>query len=215
MLLAIKLAWQTALSGPIFRNKFIFTFLIVVAIAVAFPYFFGFIEGRTGRIIHDLLLTQIPAIDVSIPVFVCIWSSALLLIFRGIQTPQLLLTFAISYILLTLCRFATILALPLEAPADLIALTDPISNYFYGEAGFITKDLFFSGHTSTLFMIFLALPKAKDRIFALVACVLLGILLLVQHVHYTMDILAAPFFTYFIWELGQRFSKTEIVLFDK
>jgi hypothetical protein len=30
-----------------------------------------------------------------------------------------------------------------------------------------------------------------------------------------MDVLAAPFFTYLIWEIGQKLSKTEIPLLDQ
>ena len=144
-------------------------------------------------------MAQIPSMDMSLPVFLCIWASALLLFWRLLYKPQVLLNFLIGYIFLTLLRFATILLFPLEPPANLIALADPIANYFYGEGGYITKDLFFSGHTSTLILIFLNLEKKTDRIFSFIACVLLAIFLLIQHVHYTIDVLAAPFFTYLIW----------------
>jgi len=59
--------------------------------------------------------------------------------------------------------------------------------------------LFFSGHTATVFLLFLCLKKKQDKWLALGGSVLTGFLLLVQHVHYTIDVLAAPVFTYFIY----------------
>ncbi|HEX3079850.1 MAG TPA: phosphatase PAP2-related protein, partial [Puia sp.] len=73
----------------------------------------------------------------------------------------------------------------------------------------ITHDLFFSGHTTTVFLIFLCLKKKRDRIYALIASILLGIFLLGQHVHYTIDVLAAPIFTYVAYRLALLFTKKE------
>jgi membrane-associated phospholipid phosphatase len=82
-------------------------------------------------------------------------------------------------------------------------LADPLSNAFYGSK-FVTKDLFFSGHTSTLFIMFLCLTGRTDRILALIATVVVGILLLVQHVHYTLDVLCAPPLTWGIYRLVKK-----------
>jgi hypothetical protein len=89
----------------------------------------------------------------------------------------------------------------------LIPLKDPISSLFYGGTQvFITKDLFYSGHTSTQFLIFLCLKKRNDKIVALLATCIVGILVLVQHVHYTIDVLAAFAFTYVIYLMGKKIA---------
>ena len=110
----------------------------------------------------------------------------------------------------TLLRMACISLISLNPPEGLIPLADPITNQFYGEH-YITHDLFFSGHTATVFLVFLCLRQKNDRVYTLCATILLGILLLVQHVHYTIDILAAPVFTYAVYRIVLAFIKKESI----
>jgi membrane-associated phospholipid phosphatase len=123
---------------------------------------------------------------------------ALLTFSRFRQDPSIFLTFLWGFILINLSRFISIGLFPLNAPADLIPIHDPISNHFYGPK-FITKDLFFSGHTAAMFLMFLCLKKKTDKILALIATLFIGIAVLLQHVHYTMDVVMAPVITYFLW----------------
>jgi hypothetical protein len=51
---------------------------------------------------------------------------------------------------------------------------------------------------------FLCLTGRTDRILALIATVVVGILLLVQHVHYTLDVLCAPPLTWGIYRLVKK-----------
>ncbi|MEB0249607.1 phosphatase PAP2-related protein, partial [Mucilaginibacter sp. 5B2] len=73
---------------------------------------------------------------------------------------------------------------------------------FYGNT-VITRDLFFSGHTSTMVLIFLCLEKRNDKILGFICIVAVMVLLLVQHIHYTIDVVAAPILVYLIF-LGVR-----------
>jgi PAP2 superfamily C-terminal len=190
--------WQIAWKSPAYRKKVIAGIVIIFIILALFPFFFQLIEKREGILIHDGFLDLIPAYNVSVFVFLIIWAIAILTLRRAIQDPDILLNFLWSYILLCLVRMLTITLVPLNPPEHLIPMMDPISNSFYG-ARFITKDLFFSGHTATVFLMFLCLKKRTDRLLALVGSTITGILLLIQHVHYTIDILAAPVFSYFIF----------------
>src|SRR3546814_20568158 len=59
-----------------------------------------------------------------------------------------------------------------------------------------TRDLFFAGHTATMFMLY---PTAENRVARLVFLLLtfvIAIALLLQHVHYTVDVIAAFVFVY-------------------
>lgn len=100
----------------------------------------------------------------------------------------------------------TISLIPLDAPLNLVHLSDPFSIIFYG-SNLITKDLFFSGHTATLCLVGLCLENKTEKMIIFIATGILGVLLLVQHVHYTADVLAAPVFSYIFWYLGRTVTR--------
>jgi membrane-associated phospholipid phosphatase len=146
----------------------------------------------------------LPASDVSIPTFIIIWSVVLLVFYRIYQNPSIFLVVAYGFILMCIARVLTISLLPLNPPPGLITLKDPIANIAYGGKGiFITKDLFYSGHTGNMFLFFLCLQAKWDKIIALAASFMVGILVLIQHIHYSVDVIAAFIFTYFLY-LGAK-----------
>ena len=101
----------------------------------------------------------------------------------------------------------TISLFPLDPPPGLIHIKDPITSLCYGGSQvFMTKDLFFSGHTANLFVIYLVLHKKRDRQFALIAAITVAILVLVQHVHYTIDVIAAIIIPYCLFRLAKRLT---------
>ena len=200
--------WSAAWKLHSYRGKLLIGLLILAGILISFPFFFNAIEARNGFVFTDIVLRWIPARNVSGAVFFLIWSSCLLLIIRFYRDPIMLLVALWAYNSVTLVRMASIGLISLNPPVGLIPLADPITNQFYGQR-YITHDLFFSGHTTTVFLIFLCLKKKTDRIYVLLASMALGILLLVQHVHYTIDVLAAPFFTYAVYQLTLFFTKRE------
>ena len=204
-LLKEPISWSEAWQLRSFRNKTFVALALVAIILLTLPTFFAFIEKREGMVLQDFVLDAIPAMDVSVPTFVIIWSMVLLVFYRIYQNPRLFLVIAYGFILMCLCRVLTISILPLNPPPGLITLKDPIANIVYGGKGiFITKDLFYSGHTGNMFLFFLCLQAKWDKIFALTAAVLIGILVLVQHIHYTIDVIAAFIFTYFIYLLAKK-----------
>jgi membrane-associated phospholipid phosphatase len=203
-LLTKNISWSEAWQERRFRNKTIIALLLVALILLVLPTFFALIEKREGMVLQDYVLDAIPAIDVSFPTFVIIWSVVLLVFYRIYQNPRLFLLIAYGFILMCLARILTISLLPLNPPAGIIVLKDPIANIAYGGKGiFITKDLFYSGHTGNMFLFFLCLEAKWDKIIALAAAVLIGILVLIQHIHYSIDVFAAFIFTYLLY-LGAK-----------
>jgi hypothetical protein len=198
-------SWQTCWKMPVFRKKTFLGLALLAVILSGFPFFFNSIEKRDGVKLDDWLLIHIPALNLSVPIFLLIWSTVLLAFLRVLKNPRFFLLLLWGYIILCLCRILTITLVPLNPPERLLELVDPLSNRFYG-SHFITKDLFYSGHTATLFLIFLCLPEKWEKTLALLSTVGVALMLLFQHVHYTIDIIFAPPFAYGCFWLGQRIS---------
>ena len=190
--------WKINLQSSDYRKKLIIGLILISFILLSLPFFFKAIEKRNGISFNDYLLSWLPAYDLSLYIFTVIWSMTLFTFSRFKQDPNIFLTFLWGFILINLSRFVFIGLIPLNAPADLIPIHDPISNHFYGPK-FITKDLFFSGHTAAMFLMFLCLKKRTDKVIALLATIIIGIAVLIQHVHYTVDVVMAPVITYFLW----------------
>lgn len=200
------LTWKTAVKKDRFKIRLIIITLLFAAILIVFPFFFQHIEQREGKVLTDLIVDQIKPVDVSIPIFICIWGITLLMVVRCFRNPMMLLIGLYSFIVLTLLRMICITLVPLNPPPGLIPLVDPLSNFFYGKSQFVTKDLFFSGHTSSQFLFLLCLHKRSDKILAFLSTCIVGTLVLVQHVHYTIDVLAAIPLTYLCFLLGHRIA---------
>lgn len=206
--LRVKKNWTKAWQLPSFRRKFITGLLVLTAILIYFPFFFNSIENRNGRVIPDFILDWISPRDVSIPVFLLIWASGLLLIFRVSKDPGLMLLVLWGYNMVTLLRMSCIGLISLDPPPGLIPLADPLTNLFYGSR-YITHDLFFSGHTATVCLICYCLKGRAEKYFTGIATGAIGMLLLVQHVHYTVDVLAAPLLTYIAYRCARLFVRPE------
>lgn len=186
-----------------FRNKLAGGLLLLVLLIAFLPYYFAFIESRKGVVLNDLVLDFIESANVSIPTFIIIWSLSLWYLVKSFKDPALTLLILWGLNVLFISRIISIYLVPLEPPAGLIELIDPITNSVYG-AKFITKDLFFSGHTATLVCLALCLKKRNDKIIVFTGAVVVGILVLVQHVHYTIDVIAAFIFPFILIPIAKR-----------
>ena len=195
--------WENTWQSTDYKKKLILGLILISIILTSLPFFFQAIETRNGILINDYILREIPSYDMSLYIFTIIWGMALLTFSRFKTDPQLFLTFLWGYILINLTRFISIGLFPLSAPIGLIDIHDPISNAFYGPKR-VTKDLFYSGHTAAMFLMFLCLNKKLDKILALLSTIAIAVLLLIQHVHYTADVLFAPVITYLIWLASKK-----------
>jgi len=197
--------WENAWQEPIFKKKFLFGMAVFITLLPIFPIFYQYIEKRNGFIPNDIILELIPAYDVSMAIFSITWLMASLTIVRALQNPSIFITFLYGFILLNISRFISISLIPFNPPYDFIPITDSISNFFYGERP-VTKDLFYSGHTATQFLTFLCLQKKTDCFLAFMATFVMGVLVLVQHVHFTIDVISAPLFAYICYFISVKIS---------
>jgi len=199
----IKQLWQNAYNTRASRLKLLSATIVIVLIINLLPSFFKHIENRTdGVVLNDWILAHLPSYDLSVPIFILIWSMGLLMMWRGLYNPKVCISYIWTLNLVCIARFVTISLVKLNPPVGLVPLIDPSTSVFYGHT-FITKDLFFSGHTATMVLVYLHLQKRTDKIIALIAALLLVVMLLIQHIHYTIDVLAAPVIVYGCWRLAK------------
>jgi len=193
----LKRNWRAVWDSSSQRSLMITGSALIAIILFILPFFFQAIERRQGVQLHDFLLARLPAINVSNYIFIIIWGMGLLTLARAIQKPAIYVKYIWLYGAICVTRLLTIALIPLDAPAKLVELVDPLTGIFYGHAT-ITKDLFFSGHVSTLLTMYYCLDKKWDKTMALTSAFIVGVLLLIQHVHYTIDVLAAPVFAFLL-----------------
>jgi len=184
----------------IFKDKksiadFIVTILFVVFVVVVFPEFLLFIEEREAVVMFDPFLNLFNPIDLTWTTFALIYFSVIAAIISLINKPTYLFLALQSYGVMLLFRMLVMYLSPLEAPEKIIPLHDPFVQMF-GTGDILTKDLFFSGHTATMFVLFLAVKNKILKVIFLITTILVGLAVILQHVHYTVDVVAAPFFSY-------------------
>lgn len=152
----------------------------------------------------DPILHHLPAVDVSVPLFVLLYALLALMIGALARHPRSLLRTAQAYVVLLLLRMLTMTLLPLQEPPGWLPLEDPISTLFYPNGQPFSRDLFFSGHVATVFLFFLAAPLRWVRRLLLLATAMVSLAVLVQHVHWTVDVLAAPVFAVLAWRVSKH-----------
>ena len=184
----------------IFKDKksiadFIVTILFVVFVVVVFPEFLLFIEEREAVVMFDPFLNLFNPIDLTWTTFALIYFSVIAALISLINKPAYLFLALQSYGVMLLFRMLVMYLSPLEAPEKIIPLHDPFVQMF-GTGDILTKDLFFSGHTATMFVLFLAVKNKILKVIFLITTILVGLAVILQHVHYTVDVVAAPFFSY-------------------
>ncbi|WP_022825052.1 phosphatase PAP2-related protein [Hymenobacter norwichensis] len=203
--------WPAAWRLPAFRYRLLLTLALLIGLVASLPHFFAWIQARPGTPLPDPLLTLLPVHDVSWFIFIIIYLSVGATLAYVLPRPYVLLRLLAAYWLMHMSRVILLSLLPLEPPIGLLPLRDPIIDTFiYVAAGPITKDLFFSGHTATVMLLALA-TKGTRRWWLLAATAAVGLLVLVQHVHYTYDVLAAPVFAlgcYWLAGFWARFEKS-------
>lgn len=197
--------WKDAFYSSGYATKLLVTIAIFVSGALQFPTYFKNIQKRSGNNLNDFVLHNIPAMDVSTAIFTIIYGLLVYMLLRILKRPDLFLLFALTFVIETVFRMTTIYLLPLNPPIDLVFLHDTFAELLiYGDTEPITKDLFFSGHTATMVMICLFVEGKRDKIASIIATFVLATLLLIQHVHYTVDVIGALFFTYISYLIAQQ-----------
>jgi len=196
-------AWAEAFRDRGFRLRLSLTLPALVAALALLARFLDGVEARPGVVLPDPVLALLPPRDLTWLTFGLIYLGLFFGVARLSTAPRRLVVTLQAYVAMVLLRILAMWVTPLEAPPGMIPLHDPLVRLF-GPGTLLTKDLFFSGHTSTLFLLALAVPGRRSRAFFLFCTAAVAVCVLWQHVHYTVDVLVAPLFAWASFRLALR-----------
>lgn len=162
-----------------------------------------YVNGLSGTPVDDVILKYLPTVNVG---FLIVQGALILTaigfllflckpkyIFFGLKALAIF-TFVRSF-LITLTHLG-------PHPNQLVFNPDGFGFEIYAFIFNITNDFFFSGHTGIPILLALIFwPEKKWRIFFFSVSLVLGVSVLLAHVHYSIDVFAAPFITYSIFSI--------------
>lgn len=193
-------SWKSALSDKKFVIQLGVVIVALVIVISFLPWYFQFVIGpKQGVYLNDPILSLVTPIDFTWVIFLLIYLALFIVLLSLIKQPFTLLLALKCYLSITILRVISMYLVTLEPPIGMIVLIDPlIDNIAYGGTPF-TKDLFFSGHVSTVMLLGLVEQRSviKKLIFSIAA--ILAVLILIQRVHYTIDVVAAVLITYAVF----------------
>ncbi|MDP3645848.1 MAG: phosphatase PAP2-related protein [bacterium] len=199
------------LSQAAYKRSFLFSGAFFLC-SIAANYAAGvFATARASGYVEDLILSNIPVVDVGI---LFVWGAIALIVFVTVlclmdarRIPFTLYALALFYLIragfVTLTHLGTY-------PDHMIIDEYWIMNQLFGG-----DDLFFSGHTGAPFM--LALVYWREialRYIFLAWSVFMAVVVLLGHVHYSIDVLSVYFITYSIFQLTRWLFPKDVVRFN-
>ncbi len=193
--------WAEAWSLPGFRLQLGASVVLLIVVLHLFTRFLMWVESREGATLNDPLLRLIEPRDFTWMTFGVIYAALIVAIVYLLKRPHDLLLALQAYTLMVLVRVAMMFLLPLNPADGLIVLEDPFVQ-LAGDGSAPTKDLFFSGHTATLFLLFLIMRQRVLKAVYLFGAVLVAVFVVWQHVHYVIDVAVAPFVAYGCYRAG-------------
>ena len=188
------------------HNKLSFSVLSVFfLITLTVIYFFLiYVEKREGVVLNDPFLNLFNSYDVSIPLFILTYGGTVFGVVNALKKPSLAILTAITYMLVLWLRMICMYLTPLEPPEHIIPLRDFILESTFYSGNVNLKDLFFSGHTASMFLFYITNDNKKIKYIYLLVTLLVASFVLVQHAHYTIDVLVAPVMVWFAYKIANN-----------
>lgn len=194
------MTWHAVIRNRRYQWAIAFSLGMVALMVFYMPTFYEtIIQPKKGIIMEDIVLNAMTPVNFSVPIFIILYLSLIHTVYKSIWNPDVVIIGMTTYCAVNLIRMGTMYAFTLEPPPGMILLVDPIATWLvYPDSGF-AKDLFFSGHVSSMVAIVLVETNKKAKFIKILGTIAVGIFLAWQHVHYTLDLVVAPFVTYWVF----------------
>lgn len=203
-------------SDRTFLISFFGGFLLLVVSLVAQFFVSDYVNSLPEAPVPDLILSNIRVYEVG---GVFVWGSVILLaigIAIGFRHPAFVPFTFKSLALFTLIRSVFVILTHISAFPTRAVIDSSIINYQAFNGIFTGNDLFFSGHTGLPFLLALIFWEYKtERTVFLGFSILFAIVVLMGHIHYSIDVLSAYFITYGIFQICKILFKREWAIFQR
>ncbi len=162
--------------------------------------------------VGDLLLNNLPTINLDFFIVQGALLSTLIILLVLLKNPSYL-PFAIKTLALFLIIRSFFISLT-HLGVNLHQLALNPDSFGFGAYNFLysgTNDFFFSGHTGASFLFALIFwNKVFWRYFFFIASSIFGTSMILAHMHYSIDVFAAPFITYSIFIIAKHTFKVDL-----
>ncbi|MGH7249432.1 MAG: phosphatase PAP2-related protein [Minisyncoccia bacterium] len=192
-----------------------FVGLLLLGVSLVTQFFIsGYVDRSASQPVTDIILSNTRVYDVSA---IFVWG-AILLAFICIAIVLLRINYAPfvmkSVALFTLIRSIFVSLTHISPFPTHAIINSPFFNREVFNGIFTGNDLFFSGHTGVPFLLALIFWQNKNlRFIFLGFSVMFGIVVLLGHLHYSIDVLSAYFITYSIFHICKFLFKKDWQLF--
>jgi hypothetical protein len=209
----LKLKYKNHFSNKDFLISLLFSFCVLGLALVANHYAGIYVTEKASNPVTDIILDNVRVYDVdAIFIYgpVLMWLFVAAIIFSH---PQRLPFIIKSTGLLYLVR-SVFISLTHIGPFPVHAVIPSTGLFGYLGSG---ADLFFSAHTAAPFLLALIFWENKPlRVLFIFLSIMFGVVVLLGHLHYSIDVLSAFFITYGIYRIAEiifpkdkaRFSST-------
>lgn len=176
---------------------------MLLLIASLFVNYFAnvYTTNHVSNYVSDLILDNLPVMNVDfifVEGFAILWIFLIsLLIWDPKRIPFVIKSIAVFILIRSVFIMLTHLALPPDH-----SYLEPDSTFRYISAG---NDMFFSSHAGLPYLVALNFWENKKLRFIFVAAsIFFAVVVLLGHLHYSIDVLAAFFITYSIYHISRR-----------
>lgn len=189
--------WVVLFKDRAFRISFFVGLFLIITSHISDDFVGRYNDTQTYLSVGDLILDNIPTYNLEFLYTWGIYALIFLVYFYAIFIKPEIVPFTMkTFAMLMFLRSGFILMTNIGPPADSFYLgADNIGGYAI--SNFLFKnDLFFSGHTAHPFLAFLIFKDTKLRWVFFVGSIVMGITVLLMHIHYSIDVFAAFFIAY-------------------
>ena len=192
----LKVNWKEVFSDRKFLVKFILNLVLCYSIYMLGVQFLVLNRTRPGVVLDDPIQRLFTPYNFSSPIFLLTYACIVIFVIYVIVRPHDFYYGARAFTAVFVVRVAFIYLVPLTPPPNSILLKDPfLDSVIWGNMS-ISNDLFFSGHVADICTFIFLCRSSHLRNFMIGCVVAVAIMVVWQYVHYTADVIAAPFFSY-------------------